>query len=143
MRTRPVEQERNMPPGPPSLPSERTFGLFFALVFSLLAAYWNTALLPAAIASALLGFGLLVAAFWKPRRLRRLNRGWQWLGMALGRIVSPVVLGALFFLLLTPVALLVRALGRDALRLRSRQATSYWVTRDETSPDPASFRYQF
>ena len=130
-----------------ALPSERSFGLLFGAVFALLAAYgwvfkgWSLvivlALLGVAVAFVLLGF---VA----PKVLRPLNWLWFQLGQLLGKIVSPVVLGAIFFLLLTPVSLVTRLFGRDELRLkRKARQTSYWLERAPPGPEPESFKNQF
>jgi hypothetical protein len=129
------------------LPGERNFGLLFALIFSVLGAYyyWKAAILLAALASTLFGIAFLAVALLKPDLLHPLNRAWCWLGFALGKVVNPLVLGAIFFLLLTPIAALMRAFGRDALHLRAgpKSEASYWVERDTPGPDPATFKNQF
>jgi len=62
----------------------------------------------------------------------------------LNRVVGPVVLGAIFFLVLTPVAVAMRVIGRDAMKRRFEPAAStYWVERDPPGPDPAGFPDQF
>ena len=130
-----------------ALPSERSFGLLFGAVFALLAAYgwffkgWSLmivlSLVVAALAFVLLGF---VA----PKVLKPLNWLWFQLGQLLGKIVSPVVLGAIFFLLLTPVSLVTRLFGRDELRLKRKASqTSYWLDRAPPGPEPESFKNQF
>ena len=130
-----------------ALPSERSFGLLFGAVFALLAGYgwlfkgWSLvivlALVGVAVAFVLLGF---VA----PKVLRPLNWLWFQLGQLLGKIVSPVVLGAIFFLILTPVSLLRRLFGRDELRLKRKASqTSYWLDRAPPGPEPESFKNQF
>jgi len=65
------------------------------------------------------------------------------LGHLLGRIVSPIVLGLIFFVLITPVALFGRVAGRDPLRLKPRAISSYWVKREPAGPTPDSFKNQF
>lgn len=126
------------------MPSNRKFGAFFAAVFVIASAYaaWSAG---AALAVALLViaavFGTL--ALVRPDRLTGLNRAWWLLGQLLGRIVSPLVLGVLFFLVITPTALITRAFGRDALRLRRRALSSHWQERSPAGPSPESFRNQF
>ena len=62
----------------------------------------------------------------------------------LNRVVGPVVLGAIFFLVLTPVAVAMRVIGRDAMKRRFEPAAStYWVERDPPGPDPAGLPNQF
>lgn len=72
-----------------------------------------------------------------------INRAWYQLGVLLGRIVNPVVLGLLFFLLITPVAILGRMFGRDPLRLKRRNIESYWIERSPVGPSPDSFKNQY
>ena len=126
------------------MPSNRRFGFSFALVFAVLAAVlaWKgaTQWAGASFAAALL-FAALAAA--SPNVLALPNRLWFRLGELLGRVVSPVVLGAMYFVLITPLAVVLRLAGRDALRLRPRPADSYWIERDPPGPSPESFRNQF
>jgi hypothetical protein len=78
-----------------------------------------------------------------PNLLEPINKGWMALGYLLGRIVNPVVLGVIFFLLITPVATIGRLTRRDILRLKIRETSSYWVNRDQTNLDSNSFKRQF
>ncbi|MBA3578267.1 MAG: hypothetical protein H0W39_11780 [Sphingomonas sp.] len=127
------------------LPSNRRFGLFMASVLAVLAVYLSTTgnsteTTMVAVLAALLSSIALV----KPDLLSPLNRAWMALGLALGMIVSPIVLAILFFIVLTPMALLLRILGRDELRLRrSTPRESYWRLREPAGPPPSSFRRQF
>jgi hypothetical protein len=133
--------DRNLP----APPSERSFGILFAVVFAGAACWlawhghrgWAVAGLAAAVAVALL-------AFLAPRALAAPNRAWFQLGMLLHKVVSPVVLGAIYFLVITPIALAMRLSGRDPLeRRRDPQRASYWKDRDPPGPPPDSFRNQF
>ena len=129
---------------PPQLPSNRKFGLFFALVFLLAAAFFfwkGSEYLGAVLSIAAALFG--VCALLLPAVLSPLNRLWFALGMLLGRIVSPIVLGLIFFVLLTPVSVVTRLFGRDALLIRKRDASSYWVARTPPGPAADSFKNQF
>lgn len=127
------------------LPSERTFGLVFTLIFFLLAAYnWvsDGFSLLAGIFFALTVL-FLIGSFVMPKILRPLNRAWYQLGLLMGKVVSPIVLGVLFFLVITPVALVMRLVGRDALKIRKQSVNTYWVDRAPPGPDPESFKEQF
>lgn len=86
-------------------------------------------------------FGLL--ALVAPRVLRPLNKAWFHLGRAMGAVVSPIVLGTIFFGILAPVSLVTRLFGRDVLRLKRHASPSYWI--DRAPPDLArdSFKNQF
>jgi hypothetical protein len=130
-----------------TLPSERSFGLLFGVVFTLLAAYgrffksWPSAVLLSLVAIAV---AFVLLGFVAPKVLRPLNWLWFQLGLLLGKIVSPIVLGAIFFLMLTPVSLVTRLFGRDELRLKRKASlTSYWLDRAPPGPAPESFKNQF
>lgn len=130
---------------PQNLPSNRNFGLLFAGVFALLsayAAYQN--------AEAFKVYGWLIAgivvglvAIAAPGLLAPLNKAWMKLGELMGRVVSPLVLGVIFFVLITPVALVTRLFGRDELRLKKTDASSYWIERAPPGPAGDSFKNQF
>ena len=124
--------------------SNRTLGLVFAAVFVIVG------LLPLVLGGsmrlwslALAGF-FLVIALAAPRLLGPLNRLWTRFGLLLHRIVSPIVLGIMFFLVVTPIGLVMRAFGKDLLRLRFDEgARSYWLDRTPPGPPPESLSDQF
>ena len=128
----------------PKLPTNRKFGWFFVAVFSAVSAYafwkgWS------AVSSATLIVTILfaVATFLSPQLLAPLNRLWYALGILLGRIVSPIVLGLIFFVLITPVSLVTRLFGRDELKMKKRSVRSYWVDRSPPGPPSDSFKNQY
>jgi hypothetical protein len=87
---------------------------------------------------------LLVTALVVPIVLRPFNRLWFRVGLLLGRIVNPIVTSAIFFLVVTPTALLFKILGKDLLRLRlDKQASSYWLVRTPPGPAPETMPKQF
>jgi hypothetical protein len=126
-------------------PSNRKFGFTFAVIFTAVSIYgafarWNP------IVSglwALAGTTFFLLAALAPQLLTSLNRAWFAFGELLGRIVSPLVLGALFFVLITPISIITRLFGRDELRLKRRAVASYWVLRQTPVLDPNSFKQQF
>ncbi len=126
------------------MPSDKKFGLFFATVFTLSGAYFKWKLASAwdmpLFVTALVIAVLAVAA---PKQLAPLNMLWFQLGMVLGRVVSPIVLGGIFFLLITPVAVFMKLVGRDELHLKKREVRSYWINREPAGPKPESFNNQF
>ena len=127
------------------LPSERSFGILFTIVSALGAGYSYYRHLPTLLTAsfAIAALLILTITFTVPDFLRPLNRAWFTLGLVLGKIVSPIVLGAMFFLVITPVAIVTRIFGRDELRLRKRSTNSYWVRREPPGPQPESFKRQF
>ena len=129
----------------PKLPSERSFGLLLAAVFfggGGFALYKN---LPSVLVTTffLVGALFIFASFFSPNLLAPLNRAWFALGVLLGKIVNPLVLGVVFFVVITPVAIFIKLAGRDALRLRKQNINSYWVDRSPAGPDSQSFHNQF
>jgi len=126
-------------------PSERSFGLQFSLVLAGAGAFgffkgWGALSIVSLFASSLI---LALVTFRVPRVLAPFNKVWFRLGQTLGRIVNPIVLGAIFFLVVTPVAVISRALGRDELRLKRRKVGSYWVDRVPAGPTSESLKNQF
>jgi len=129
----------------PRLPSERSFGLLFAAVsagFGAWSLYAGRSVLGGVlVVAAIVFFALALAA---PRLLAWPNRLWFRLGMALNAVVSPVVLFVMFALMFVPVALVMRAMGRDPLKRRyDRAAATYWIDRRPPGPPPDSFKQQF
>lgn len=124
--------------------SDRSFGLVMSaalLVVGLWPLVSGRPVRPWALVAALV---LAAFALFAPRVLRRPNLLWAKLGLLLGKVVSPVVLGVLFFLMLAPFGLVMRALGKDPLRLTlDRDATTYWIERNPPGPAPGSMSDQF
>ena len=124
--------------------SDRAFGLVIAGVFLVIALgplrHGHT---PRWWAVAVSGVLALVALL-KPILLSRLNWLWTKLGTLLGKVVSPIALGILFYGVLTPIALVVRLTGQDPLRLKfDLEADSYWIERKPPGPRPHSMTNQF
>lgn len=129
---------------PPSPPTNTSFGWTFAAVFALAAA-WSTWTGRPTAAVATAGVGAVIAALtvMSPHRLAPFNRAWFHFGLLLGKIVSPVVLTAMYILLILPFALVMRIAGRDALRLKKRTTDTYWIAREPPALAPNSFKNQF
>jgi len=119
-----------------SLPSDRSFGWTFAAVFTLIGILHPWALAPAALFAAV----TLVRAHW----LAPLKRLWMRLGELLNHVVSPVVLGIMFFGVFTPVGWVMRLAGRDPMaRSWEPETESYWVKRDTRRPVEEGLRDLF
>ena len=128
----------------PTLPSNRSFGWFFTGVFVLVGIYglWKGG----AALSWVLALAALTALVTVTRDtwLTPLNRGWMKLGELMGRVISPIVLGVIFFGVFTPVGMVMRAFGRDAMcRKFDAGLPSYWVKRDPPGPADDSYRNMF
>ena len=125
------------------LPSNRKFGFFFTFVFILVAAYFyysDNLTWAYVVSAAALAFMLVTLI--KSDALLPLNKLWMRLGLLLGMIVSPIVLGVIFFGLFTPIAIVMRLSGRDELRLKFAQKASHWISRGEPIKSE-SFKNQF
>lgn len=127
------------------LPSNKKFGLLFTGVFFALALYGyiKHGYSIAAISFSLISLFFLAASFLDWSLLTPLNRAWFLLGHALGKVVSPIVLGIIFFGLLTPIALISRLFGRDELKLRRSDSETYWIRPTDAKTESESFKNQF
>ena len=126
------------------LPSNRKFGFFFSIVFTLLALYlYITGSFGLAKFSVIISLLLTAITMFRPNILLPINKAWMGIGLILGIIVSPLVLGIVFFGLFTPISLIMRMLKRDELRLRSQKLKSFWINRDNTERRESEFTQQF
>jgi hypothetical protein len=124
--------------------SDRNFGLVFAGVFALLGAlglWGHSERWPIWFGLAVVMLGLALAA---PKVLAPFNWAWTKFGLLLHAIVSPVVLGIIFYLCIAPIGFFMRLSGKDPLRRRYEPAAdSYWIKRVPPGPPPDSFKNQF
>ena len=124
--------------------SEKAFGIVFAVVFVIIALFpligeGAVRLWALAVAAA-----VLICGFFIPAVLRPFNKVWFKFGLLLHKIISPLTMGLLFYVSVTPIALIMRLLGKDPLRLKiDRNATTYWIERDPPGPAPESMKQQF
>jgi hypothetical protein len=124
--------------------SDRSFGVVFSIFFVLVGLLPLRAHHPLRWWALALAGLFLVVAFLQPVWLRPLNRLWTKLGLLMGRVVSPVVAGLLFYLVVTPTGLVFRLLGKDPLHLAwDSSARSYWIERQPPGPPPKSMANQF
>jgi hypothetical protein len=125
--------------------SDRQFGLVMAgffLLLTLISAWkrwgWPYEIWPA------LSFGFAFFALLLPKALYPLNKAWTLLGKALHLVVSPLVMGSLYFLFFTPFGLLFRWVKGDPLRLKlDKNASTYWIEREEKDQPGSGMANQF
>ena len=126
------------------MPSNKKFGLFFAIVFATISINFfltnQTTILVITLFFSLL---FLIAALFFPKRLFLLNKLWFKFGLFLGKFISPFILGVFFFLIITPIAFFMRIFKRDVLSLKKRQIKSYWITKKDCEITSESFHQQF
>ena len=124
--------------------SDRSFGLLFAVVFTVVG-LWPL-IHGGALRLWFLGLALafLVVASLRPGLLSPLNRLWTRAGLLLHHVVNSIILALLFFLVVTPTGLVMRLLGKDSLRLRFQpEAKSYWIARQPPGPPSDGMKNQF
>ena len=112
------------------LPSNRNFGIVFTIVFLIISfwpllksgdiRYWSLAI-------SLIFF---VLAIMNSKILTPLNKIWMKFGFVLGKIISPIVMGFIFFFVVTPTGIIMRLLGKDILNLKKNNQNSYWIKKD-------------
>jgi len=126
------------------VPSNRSFGWMFTAFFTLVGVYslWRGG----AVHPWMLGLAAVTAALTivRPEWLAPLNRIWMRFGEMLHRVVSPLVLGIIFYGVFTPVGFAMRMAGRDIMKRRFEPgAKTYWIKRDPPGPAADSFQDQF
>tara|TARA_B100001029_G_scaffold141248_1_gene120715 strand:- start:6885 stop:7253 length:369 start_codon:yes stop_codon:yes gene_type:complete len=120
--------------------SNKSFGIVFFIVFLILAFYPlknnGNIIIPLLIIS----FGFLTLGLINSQLLTPLNKIWFKFGIFLGKIVSPLVMGIIFFLLVTPIGILMRLFKKDLLNLKYNSRKSYWIEKNEIK---SKFKNQF
>ena len=113
-----------------NLPSNRKFGFFFITIFLLAScySYYIDNEIMVYILGTLCGIFLILTII-NPKVLLPLNKLWMKFGILLSKIMSPIVMGLIFFGIFTPIAIFTRLLGRDELRLNLKKKKTYWINR--------------
>jgi predicted membrane metal-binding protein len=128
----------------PAMGSSRGFGIVFAVVFGVVALWPLLAGAPPRLWASVVAGMFLALALIAPRLLSPLNRLWFRFGLALHRVVNPIIMAIIYLTTVVPVGLILRACGKDILRLkRDPNAQSYWIARDPPGPPPGSMTKQF
>ena len=114
------------------LPTNKNFGIVFSIVFLIIALFplindGNLRIWSLIVSTIFLFLGLINSKILTP-----LNKIWFKFGLILGKIVSPVIMGVIFFLVVTPTALIMRLVGKDLLNLKFNKHKSYWI--EKTGP---------
>ena len=124
--------------------TNRNFGFFFTAVFFTASIYFLLYMVDYPFWIFLsLSVLTLFSALYYPNLLSPFNSLWFLIGMFLGRVISPIILGIIFFLLITPMSLILKIVGRDELNLKRERKETFWVLRESEEIDPQSFKKQF
>ena len=112
--------------------SNRSFGIVFFIVFLLIAFYPLINQGEIRTWSVLISLLFLILGIINSKILTPLNKAWFKFGIYLGKIISPIVMGIIFFLVVTPIAFLMRIFKKDLLNLKFNKNSSYWI--EKTDP---------
>ena len=121
------------------LPSNRNFGIVFFIVFLLIALWPLLNENELRLWSLLLSLTFLLLGVINSKFLTPFNKLWFRFGIFLGNFISPIVMGFVFFLVVTPTGLIMKLFGKDILRLKKNK-TTYWINKDR---DDSSMKNQF
>jgi hypothetical protein len=116
-----------------------TFGILFFIFFLIIGLYPLNSDETIRVWSVVLSLVLLIITIIKPNLFTFLNKFWIKFGLLLGKIISPIVMGLVFFFVVTPTGILIRILKKDVMGLK-RGASSYWINREDKAQ---SMRKQF
>ena len=111
--------------------SNRSFGIVFFIVFLLISIYPLINNENVRIWSLVISLIFLVLGILNSNILSPLNKLWFKFGIFLGKIISPIIMGIIFFLVVTPIGLIMRLIGKDVLNLKYSDNKSYWIEKTE------------
>ncbi|NDB48182.1 MAG: hypothetical protein EB031_03340 [Proteobacteria bacterium] len=107
-----------------------TFGILFFVFFLIIGLYPLISNEPIRIWSIIVSLVFLIVTIIKPNLFTFLNKLWIKFGILLGKIISPIVMGLVFFFVVTPIGIFVKILKKDVMGLKRGQS-SYWITRED------------
>jgi len=111
--------------------SNRSFGIVFFIVFLLIAIYPLINQGEIRVWSVLISLLFLILGIINSKILTPLNKAWFKFGIFLGKIISPIIMGIIFFFVVTPIAFLMRILKKDLLNLKYNKNSSYWIEKTD------------
>lgn len=122
------------------LPTNRNFGIVFFLIFLIIALwplfngetirYW----------SLIVSFIFFVLGLINSKLLTPLNKIWFKFGILIGNIIAPIIMGIIFFFVVTPTGIIMKLFGKDPLNLKNNNNDTYWINKDKNN---SSMRKQF
>ena len=125
--------------------TNKKFGFFCGWVLLLLGLYqaalnYSSYLWPFLIVLAALIFAL---AYYKSSIFSTLNRIWFIVGKMMASVMNPLILGSIYFFIITPIAIVTKIFGRDELRMKKMGTPSYWITKNKADKNSGSMNNQF
>ena len=111
--------------------SNRSFGIIFFIVFLLISVWPIMDGQELRVWSLIISLIFLILGILNSKILTPFNLAWIKLGEILGRFIAPVVMAVIYFLIVTPIGLLMRIIGKDLLNIKFSQNSSYWIKREK------------
>ena len=107
--------------------SNRSFGIVFFIIFFLIALYPLLSDQEIRLWALIISAIFLILGLLKSKLLTPLNKLWFRFGIFLGKIITPIIMGIIFFIVVTPIGLIMRLIGKDLLNLKYNKEKSYWI----------------
>ena len=120
--------------------SNKSFGIVFAIVFSLIALWPLLKGNEIRLWSLIISLIFLILGFMNSKILTPLNKLWFKLGIFLGNFIAPIVMGIIFFFVVTPTGIIMKLLGKDLIQLKKNNENSYWIEKKDIK---SSMKNQF
>ena len=120
--------------------SNRSFGILFSIVFAAIAFWPLLNLGEIRVWSVIVSSIFLLLGLINSKLLYPLNFVWVKFGELIGKVVAPLVMALIFFIILTPIGLFLRLIGKDLLNIKLNQNKTYWIKRDK---EPGPMKRQF
>ena len=117
------------------LPSNRNFGIVFFVVFLIISLWPLLSQNDVRIWSLVISGIFLILGLINSKLLLPLNKIWFKFGILLGNFIAPIVMGIVYFMVVTPTGLIMRLLGKDLLNLKKNNKDTYWIDKDNSNND--------
>ena len=111
--------------------SNKSFGILFFIVFLLIAIWPIFGSEPFRVWAIIVSLAFLLLGIINSKLLTPLKRAWIKLGEILGKVIAPIIMGFIYFLIITPIGLLMRFIGKDLLSIKLNKEKSYWIKRSK------------
>ena len=117
------------------LPSNKNFGIVFSIVFLIISLWPLLSQNDIRIWSLIISGIFLILGLINSKLLLPLNKIWFKFGILLGNFIAPIVMGIVYFMVVTPTGLIMRLLGKDILNLKKNNKDTYWIEKDNSNND--------
>ena len=111
--------------------SNKSFGIVFFIVFFIIALFPLINNSEIRVWAVIISLIFLILGLINSKILTPLNKAWLKFGIFLGKMISPLIMGIIFFLVVTPIGLLMKMLKKDLLNLKFNKHKSYWIEKSE------------